>query len=236
MDAAAREREIERAWRQHEPERAKVPLEARRQAKAFRDRIAPDADKIKAAYQSQPLRDLLNDWARKSAVWRNRAIRKIKQALAPAAVDDAGGALIVAWLQAHERFVLVDSPTFGQSGIVISAAHISRAGRDIRESSFPVLEAPQHALARMFERSSSHIDAAQALHEAAACFLAADMRTVESARLRGATPMPARRRRAVLVLSRQGTRFRRRRKITDSVGVRSAARKAEGIPCFDGAA
>jgi len=44
----------------------------------------------------------------------------------------------------------------------------------------------EHGLARMFQRAPS-IDAAAALHEAALCFLAADRRAVEAARLGGQT-------------------------------------------------
>jgi len=48
MGAAPRERELEKAWRQHQPERARVPLEARRAVREFKARIAPDADRISA--------------------------------------------------------------------------------------------------------------------------------------------------------------------------------------------
>jgi hypothetical protein len=169
MDAAAREREIERAWRRHDPDRAKVPPRARRAVQAFKERIAPDAAKIKAAYSSTSFRQTVNDWARKKGVGRERALHKIKAAMAPAAVEDAFGALRLTWLESRGQMVLADHPSFRQNCILIVAARISRAGRDVRESGSPALEVPDHALGRMFQRAPS-IDASAALHEAACAF------------------------------------------------------------------
>ncbi|HKN26340.1 MAG TPA: hypothetical protein VJY34_00025 [Roseiarcus sp.] len=118
-----------------------MPPEAHCAAKAFREHLALDADRIKRVYQSPELRQLLNDW-RKPAK-RERAKRKIKLALAPAAVDDPRAALTITWLQPHSGLIVADHPTFQQSGIVVAAAHVSRVGKGIREASFPVVEIPE---------------------------------------------------------------------------------------------
>ncbi len=186
MRAMARERQIEHAWRQHAPERAKVPSDARRAASAFKQRISPDADKIKHTYQSPPFRALLNDWARKGAVGRERAKRKIVQMLLSASVDDAGGALMLMWLEARGQMIMVDHPSFEQDCVLLVAAVIERVGRGVRETCFPVVEVPDHALGRMFQRCPG-VDAAAALSEAAIAFLDADRRAIEVARLKAAT-------------------------------------------------
>ena len=187
MDAPrSRERDIERAWALHEPLRARVPPDARRAASAFKQRIAPNADKIKRIYQSLEFRALLNDWARKGAVGRERAKRKIVQMLAPAPVDDAGGALMLMWAETRGQMIIVDHPSFRQDCVLVVAAVVERTASGVRDKSFPVVEVPDHALGRMFQRCPGVV-AAAALNEAAVEFLRADRRAVEGARLRGET-------------------------------------------------
>jgi hypothetical protein len=186
MGAALRERQIERAWREHEPERARVPPEARRAAQAFRERIAPGAERFNRIYLSAEFRRTLNDWSMKGPIGRERALCKIKQLLAPAVIDVMDDALLFTWLQPHDGFVRVDHPTFAQSGVIVAAAHISRAARGVRDVSFPIVEIPEHALARMVQRSPA-IDMPTALHEAARAFLAADAAVVDMMRLGGRT-------------------------------------------------
>ena len=186
MRATAREREIERAWALHEPLRARVPPDARRAVARFKERISPDADKIKHTYQSPPFRALLNDWARKGAVGRERAKRKIVEMLAPACVDDVGGPLMLMWAEPRGQMIIVDHPSFAQNCVLAVAAVIERVGRGVRDTSFPVVEVPDHALGRMFQRCPG-VDAAAALSEAAVAFLRANRRAVEAARLTAAT-------------------------------------------------
>jgi hypothetical protein len=184
VSMGAREREVEVAWRQHEPLRARVPLAARRAATAFREGLADDADKIKRTYQSPSFRTVLHDWALKKGIGRETARLKILHTFTPAFVDDIGGALRLLWLEPRGPMVLVDDPRFKQDCVLVIGAHVKRVGRkNVSVTSFPVLEVPDHALARTFERSPD-VNAREALIDAACAFLTAD---VETARLRGKT-------------------------------------------------
>ena len=182
MGASARERDIERAWRIHAPERAGVPAEARRAVRSFKAAIAPDGAKVKTALRGAD--PLVSSWAKKGALDRGRKLLKIKAALAPAAVDDAGGALLVLWLEARGQMVLVDHPSFQQDCVIAIGAVASRLRGSVRWSSFPAIEVPDHALARMYQRAPG-INASAAMYEAAVAFLRADRNIVEAARLRG---------------------------------------------------
>ncbi len=182
--AARKEREVDRAWRAYRPELAGVSLQARRDARAFKQRIAPDADRVKAALAGTAL-PLINAWAKKGSLDREKKLSRIQAALASASVEDSGGGLLVLWLESRGQMVLVDHPSFAQDCVLVVGAHGTRENKAIRWSSFPIFEAPDHMLARMFQRTPS-IDAAAALYEAAACFLRADRRVVEAARLKGA--------------------------------------------------
>lgn len=171
-----REKQIEISWRQHDPSRAKVPHSARRAAGAFKDALAGDAERIKGALQGHAL-PLIHEWSRKGAIGRERKLLRIKQALAPARVEDVNGALLVLWQEAHGQMVLIDDPRFKQNCVIVVAALGSRVKGRIRWASMPVVEAPDHALARMFQRAPG-LDAKAALYEAARAFLAADARAV----------------------------------------------------------
>jgi hypothetical protein len=178
------EREREIAWRRHEPLRARVPFAARRAATAFREGLADGAARIKAVYQSPPFRTLLHDWALKKGVGRETARQKIIRMFTPASVADIGGELRLLWLEPRGPMVQIDDPRFAQDCVLVIGALVRRVGRkNVNVTSFPVLETPDHALARTFERSPD-VNAREALIEAACAFLAAD---VEVARLRGAT-------------------------------------------------
>ena len=91
MTAALKAREIDAAWRRHRPESVSIPAEARRKVRLLKGSLAGDAGKIKAAYETAPVRDLLTGYLRKGAIGRERSLLRIKAALAPAASVDADG-------------------------------------------------------------------------------------------------------------------------------------------------
>jgi hypothetical protein len=182
----ARERDIERAWAIHDPARTRIPIEARRAAKALWDRLAPDVARLNATYGSPEFRLIITDWARKKGVGRERALGKIKTALAPAVLDDVGGVLRLLWFEARGQLVQIDHPSFKQNCLLVVAACIGKVERNVREVAFPVLETPSHALARMYQRAPK-LDAKTALIEAATAFLHADRRMVEAVRRKGST-------------------------------------------------
>ncbi len=183
-EAAAREREIEAAWRRHEPLRGRVPFAARRAAQAFRDGLAGDAEKIKRTYASPPFRVLLHDWALKKGIGCETARQKIVRLLAPGAVDVVAASLRLLWLEPRGPMVMLDDPRFKQDCVLVVGALVQRTTRkNVSVTSFPVLEVPDHALARLFDRAPN-VNVRNALLEAASAFLAADL---EAVRLQGAT-------------------------------------------------
>lgn len=173
MDAATRERQVEAAWRQHEPLRARVSPEARRAVRVFKQQIAPEAARIKDVLKISASLGPIDAWSKLGPLNRERKLAKIKTALSPASVDNVGGDLLVLWLEAHGQLIQVDDPSFQQEVVLVVAAVGTRLRSAIRWTSFPVFEAPDHMLARMFQRSPG-VNASAALYEAAVSFLRAD--------------------------------------------------------------
>ena len=186
--ARPRERELEAAWRRHEPLRAKIPYQARRAAEQFRDSIAGDAERVRLTYRSAPFRRILADWAKAASLGRSQAIQRLASALSPAFVDVADGALRLLWLESYaERLTLIDDPRYDQPAVLIVGALVKRTGRSLGAANgFPCVEVSEHSLRRLYERAPQ-VDAKAALFEAARAFLAADYRIVEEKRLRGDT-------------------------------------------------
>jgi hypothetical protein len=155
---------------------ARVTPEARRAVRAFKESIAPDAERIKVAIRGWAL-PAIHDWMKMGSLNRERKLSRIKNVLAPAAVDNCGGGLTVMWLECHGQLVLVDDPRFRQDCVLVVGAVGTRLRGAIRWASFPIFEAPDHMLARAFQRSPG-IDAAAALYEASISFLRADRRAL----------------------------------------------------------
>ena len=184
MGALAREREIEAAWRQHEPQRARVPPEARRAVTRSRARIAGDAEGIKLALARVAL-PLVDAWAKRGALDRGRKLLKIKAALSPPwSMMLAARCLFFGSNRAAD--VWVSHPSFKQDCVLVIGAVGSRLRGSVRWSAFPALEVPDHALARMYQRAPG-INATAALYEAVVAFLRADRNVVEAARRQGET-------------------------------------------------
>jgi hypothetical protein len=182
----SRERAVEKAWRRHEPLRAKVPYPARRAAEQFRESIVGDAERVRLTYQSKPFRRILADWAKAASLGRSHAIHRVAAALSPACVDVIDGALRLMWLEAHaERLTLIDDPRYDQPAVLVVGALVRRTGRALGAANgFPCVEVSEHALRRIFERAPG-TDVKAALLQSAHSFLSADYRTVEEKRLRG---------------------------------------------------
>jgi len=189
MSLALRERQVEKAWREHrgDSDRDRVPEAARRATRAFRASLAGDAGRIKAAYEAAPLRALINTYLKKGTVGRERILQRIRTALADAAsVEDIDGALRLMWLQSHVGAAIPNYPSLAQAGVVVGVARLVRAGGGIDASAFAALEASDHCLARLYQRSPG-IDVAAALRDAAHGFIAADVEDVAEAMRRRAT-------------------------------------------------
>jgi hypothetical protein len=69
-----REHEIDKAWAQHDPDRAKIPVHVYRALRIYKRTITGDAARIsKACDDTKSLRALLDDFTRKGQVGRQRA-------------------------------------------------------------------------------------------------------------------------------------------------------------------
>jgi len=180
--AARREREIEAAWREHEPARIKA---AWRAVEKFRAEIASDGVEVKRLLKGSAL-PLIHDWAKRGALGRDRKLMRIREALAPASVETPFGALTIMWAEPRGPIWTVDHPSFRQDCVLVVAAWASRVRGKICFAESPVAEIPNHCLSRMYERRP-FVDARATLYEAARAFLAADRRAVEAARLKGET-------------------------------------------------
>jgi hypothetical protein len=188
--AAAKQREVNAAWRRHQVltksgERTRVPNSARRAADSFKERLG-DSRNIRTAYSSPAFRMVLDDWCRKRGVGRARAYAKVRSMLAPASVEVRDDALLIVWLEARGPILMVDDPRVQQNCVLVTAAVIGRRGRTLAEASFPAVECPDHALARLFERAPT-VDACAALTLATRAFLASPAAAFEEARTTGAT-------------------------------------------------
>lgn len=194
--AQLREKEIERAWLAYQPERAKVPSSARRATRAFTAMCAASDARLKEVYKLPTFHALLDSWWRRGSLRpeRLKAANRIAAALAPLSkvgepisVNAEADGILLLWSSAHDGLVEVALPTYKQPGVVVAAARWRRsAPRGERVRVFPLLEVPEHALGRMFQRCPG-IGAAGALVGASRAFLAADYEAIEAARLRGAT-------------------------------------------------
>jgi hypothetical protein len=92
-----RELEIDKAWQQHHPDRAKIPINVWRQPRFYKRGIATDAGRIaKACDDAKSIRELLDDFTRKGQVGRNRALQKIKHRLSPCRVEAVDKSAVIA--------------------------------------------------------------------------------------------------------------------------------------------
>jgi hypothetical protein len=180
LAAISRERQIERAWAIVEPDRgaAKVPIRARRAVVAFKASIAGDADALKKAYSSPAFRRLMADFTKPGTLGRDQRLAPIREALAPAAVERAGSAILVTWITPHASLKVIDPQfaSFAQAGCVVSTAYVSRRGA----RPFPVIEISDHCLGRAFQRAPG-IDMRAAFVGASRAYLDADWADVEAA-------------------------------------------------------
>ena len=88
-------------------------------------------------------------------------------------------ALSVRYLEPRESIVIpttVTDPSFRQEAVVVNVFSILRQQKRLSLTPFCALEAPDHCLGRMFERSPN-IDASAALHEAGSAFMALNVQT-----------------------------------------------------------
>jgi len=172
-----REQEIDKAWAQHDPDRAKIPVQVWRALRIYKRGITGDAARIaKACDDAKTLRALLDDFTRKGQVGRQRALQKIKHRLEPARVEAVDKTAVIAcWPEPRDSVFENPAGDLGQDCIVINVA-VALLDRQKEATAFKswCLEVPDHASARKLQRAGMSCDLARALLQATDHFLAAD--------------------------------------------------------------
>jgi hypothetical protein len=175
------EREIERAWLQHEPQRNAVPQEIWRRLRRFRRALEPTSKKIKAALLDEAsLRSLVEQCTRRRGMARVRILSHVRHTYPDAVVKVVNGNILeVSWL-APSPPVIADPRDHGERQectlVCYCVAWPSPFG--IRLSSAWSLEVPDHAGGRYLQRAGNNADFKSVLFEAGNHFYAADVAAV----------------------------------------------------------
>jgi hypothetical protein len=107
MDARTREREVERAWLQHDPARGKIPSDAWRALRIFKRSIVPQAARVSAASDDlKRIRALMYDYSRKGDVGRVRTFAKLRHHFHPATVERLQKGILWSWLEPRGAMLL----------------------------------------------------------------------------------------------------------------------------------
>jgi hypothetical protein len=175
IEPARIQTEIEKAWLLHDSKRGRIPNEIQRRVRAFKRELAPPAAAISRTLVDPAWRDRVVDALCKRAKGRERALVKVRKALAGANVALGGNTLAVNFL-APSMSVLAsrgDDPGLEQDCVLARVALAWMAQRTATFWSQWIFEAPDHALGRLLQRCPQ-TDLADCLTEAAAAFLDAD--------------------------------------------------------------
>jgi hypothetical protein len=144
---------------------------------AFKRQIGGDADRLKGVLRSHV--PMLCDWTKLGPRNRERKLPRIQEALSPAGVVCIDGELLVLWTQSFGPLLLTNDPSYRQDCVLVLGMVAQRLRGSLRWNGFPILEAPDHMLRRMFQRSPG-ISAAAALYQGARSFLGADLGVLEA--------------------------------------------------------
>jgi hypothetical protein len=127
-------------------------------------------------------------FGRAREVGRARAIEQLRRLFHPAVVETKafgwlGDTVLITWLAPRDDGLVsgIDDPSFEQGGVAVLALSVATLGRRVLVTEFVQIEAPDHCLARLFQRSP-RADGAAALYAAAASFMAMDIRQVAALR------------------------------------------------------
>jgi hypothetical protein len=176
------EREIERAWLQHEPHRAAIPAAVWRRLRVFRKEFEPTSVKIRAALQDEALlRSLVEQCCRRRGMARKRVLKAARRSFPGAEIRIANmDVLEISWL-APSPPVIADPKDHGERqecALVCYCVAWPSPPFGITLRSAWSLEVPDHAAGRYLQRAGNHADFSSALFEAANHFYASDMAAV----------------------------------------------------------
>jgi hypothetical protein len=174
---ARKRREIEAAWRQHDPAQARVPFEAKCRLAAVKRALTAAAQRIEGHLS---LHDrLLAACIKRRGLPRQRALLALRAALPAAAVTGSRDCIEVRWLNTRDHLIVdTDDPGELQDGICCHVALLYREPKgSVTFHLDYLLEVPDHACARFLQRAPA-ADLQAALFAAASAFTAADQQDV----------------------------------------------------------
>jgi hypothetical protein len=175
-------REIDLAWKRHQPDRNRIPNDVARRVRAFKRALKPSATAISHALDGVAWRDTAIDAVCKHGKGRDRALAKLRRGFPGASVGVRDSRLVIIWLEPSKRVLMSshDDPGLGQDCILVRLVLADATRRAITLCSQWVFEAPDHALARLVQRDPK-ADLKLCLVEAMTGFLGADAEVVHAA-------------------------------------------------------
>jgi hypothetical protein len=179
-------REVEAAWRQHDPWQGRVPFEVKCRLHEFKRALSAAAQRVED--HLSPHDPLLAACIRRRGLSRQRAVAALRAALPGAVVSGSRDCIEVRWL-APRRHLIIDTEHPGelQDGVCVHIALLWREpnGAVTFHLNY-LLEVPDHAAARFLQRAPA-ADLRAALFAAASAFTAADQQDVAFALVRRET-------------------------------------------------
>jgi hypothetical protein len=175
------EREIERAWHQHQ-HRDRIPSEIWRQLRALKKEFEPTSAKIKMVMADETmLRQLVEQCTRRRGMARQRLLKAARHTFPGAEIKVAHGDILeISWL-APSPPVIANPKHLGEAQACTLACYCvawpSPFGIELRSAWS--LEVPDHAAGRFLQRAGRNADLRSALFEAANHFAAADIAEVK---------------------------------------------------------
>ncbi len=176
------EREIERAWRQHEPERDRIPSTAWRKLQALKNQYEPTALKLRAALNDEAaLHALVKQCCCRRGIARQDFLKSVRRDFPGAEIKIAHRDVCeFSWL-APSPPVIADPKDHGERQACTLVCYLCAWPTPpfgIKVCSAWSIEVPDHAAGRYLQRAGDAADFKSALFEAANHFHAADMAKV----------------------------------------------------------
>jgi hypothetical protein len=177
LDRVIKDSEIERAWLIHEPARAEIPAEQWRKLRAFKRDIAVTAGVIEGILKNEKLaQSLVEPIVRKRGIGRQRKLTELRRLLPAANVKIAYKSILeISWLSPTAPIIANPQHQGEQQDCTLICYFLAwpRTAHSIAAHSAWAAEIPDHAAARLLQRSPRPPDLRAVLFEAGLAFLAA---------------------------------------------------------------
>ncbi len=171
-----RERQSDRAWREHRGDR--VPVEAWRAARAFKRSIAGLTNISEELNDTITVKRMVRDFTCKKGLGRQRALAKLKEKFAGAEFMTLRDCFELRWCEPRADSLIRDPREPGEEQpCTVALFAVAGPTAASRRSSCMLasisLEVPDHCLARMFQRSPD-VDPRVVITAAGVAFMQSD--------------------------------------------------------------